>query len=448
MLIRLVLSISVISVFTLCIYMKFYFVLPVCPMPYILSIIVLICCGLGYVFLHYYFFFFSSRRRHTRCALVTGVQTCALPIFDVLETRRGGGFAPRDVRDRVRYHLTKRKRPRDDKHLVLARLADLDRSAGRLVTTNFDPLFERACRKLCKTEGLRPHLRPHIAPALPPAKPETFSGLVYLHGKLDQTADNRGLVLTTADFGTAYLLEGWARRFVVEMFRHYHVVFLGYRVEDPTMRDLGSAIGAAREEKRQVKEAYAFVPFGYVDGAPATQADAEQEWIAKGLVPLAYKSDRGHSALWDELEQWALDHRQGVVGRQQTVARLGQFPPADESDAAIDEMAWALSSPAVAEHFGNLAGAERPSAGWLRHLQRAGTLGKEPTSSHGVPLVFHRSTDCLSLDDCRRPLGRWIANCIETPEAVEWVLQNGRSEERRVGKGCVSTCRSRWSPYH
>src|SRR3546814_16497204 len=27
------------------------------------------------------FFFLSSRRRHTRCALVTGVQTCALPIF-------------------------------------------------------------------------------------------------------------------------------------------------------------------------------------------------------------------------------------------------------------------------------------------------------------------------------------------------------------------------------
>src|SRR3546814_17825669 len=33
------------------------------------------------VFCHRYFFF-SSIRRHTRCALVTGVQTCALPIFD------------------------------------------------------------------------------------------------------------------------------------------------------------------------------------------------------------------------------------------------------------------------------------------------------------------------------------------------------------------------------
>src|SRR3546814_3299934 len=31
----------------------------------------------------FYYFFFSSRRRHTRCALVTGVQTCALPILSV-----------------------------------------------------------------------------------------------------------------------------------------------------------------------------------------------------------------------------------------------------------------------------------------------------------------------------------------------------------------------------
>src|SRR3546814_8844878 len=34
------------------------------------------------------FFFFSSRRRHTRCALVTGVQTCALPIWSQGNQRR------------------------------------------------------------------------------------------------------------------------------------------------------------------------------------------------------------------------------------------------------------------------------------------------------------------------------------------------------------------------
>src|SRR3546814_3700015 len=38
-----------------------------------------------------FFFFFSSRRRHTRCALATGVQTCALPICD--RDDRGGAEA-------------------------------------------------------------------------------------------------------------------------------------------------------------------------------------------------------------------------------------------------------------------------------------------------------------------------------------------------------------------
>src|SRR3546814_6532324 len=42
-----------------------------------------------YLFCVYFllFFFFSSRRRHTRCALVTGVQTCALPILSSTPNR-------------------------------------------------------------------------------------------------------------------------------------------------------------------------------------------------------------------------------------------------------------------------------------------------------------------------------------------------------------------------
>src|SRR3546814_4515845 len=41
------------------------------------------CCVL------FFFFFFSSRRRHTRCALVTGVQTCALPILQAIARELG-----------------------------------------------------------------------------------------------------------------------------------------------------------------------------------------------------------------------------------------------------------------------------------------------------------------------------------------------------------------------
>src|SRR3546814_11191029 len=43
------------------------------------------------------FFFFSSRIRHTRCALVTGVQTCALPISQIHRDHRCRLSAPRQV---------------------------------------------------------------------------------------------------------------------------------------------------------------------------------------------------------------------------------------------------------------------------------------------------------------------------------------------------------------
>src|SRR3546814_7831326 len=44
------------------------------------AVYVLLTCLHLFYLCFFYFFFFSSRRRHTRCALVTGVQTCALPI--------------------------------------------------------------------------------------------------------------------------------------------------------------------------------------------------------------------------------------------------------------------------------------------------------------------------------------------------------------------------------
>src|SRR3546814_15527047 len=44
--------------------------------------------------------------------------------------------------------------------------------------------------------------------------------------------------------------------------------------------------------------------------------------------------------------------------------------------------------------------------------------------------------------------GLLLAILREISPVIVAVLVAGRSEERRVGKECVSTCRSRWSPYH
>src|SRR3546814_9004146 len=71
-------------------------------------------------------FFFSSRRRHTSCALVTGVQTCALPIsgievyadfFDTLAVRAPGG-ADEVLAAALRHGVNLRRL--DDDHVGIA----------------------------------------------------------------------------------------------------------------------------------------------------------------------------------------------------------------------------------------------------------------------------------------------------------------------------------------
>src|SRR3546814_17845009 len=60
------------------------------------------CIACVFVCFVFFVFFFSSRRRHTRCALVTGVQTCALPIsiynhYQRIEALEGYRAADHDV---------------------------------------------------------------------------------------------------------------------------------------------------------------------------------------------------------------------------------------------------------------------------------------------------------------------------------------------------------------
>src|SRR3546814_3983272 len=82
------------------------------------------------------FFFFSSRRRHTRCALVTGVQTCALPIYAQLarfikahfvRLWRAAGYEERGGRDAA---IDEEVRQEDERR---RRVRQVDRSEERRV---------------------------------------------------------------------------------------------------------------------------------------------------------------------------------------------------------------------------------------------------------------------------------------------------------------------------
>src|SRR3546814_2834390 len=70
-----------------------------------------------------FFFFFSSRRRHTRCALVTGVQTYALPILVLRRGRQPCDALAHELQDHVKSVIAPYKYPR-----LVEFVADLPRT--------------------------------------------------------------------------------------------------------------------------------------------------------------------------------------------------------------------------------------------------------------------------------------------------------------------------------
>jgi hypothetical protein len=174
--------------------------------------------------------------------------------------------------DRLELHRSiltlARRRPR----------GEMGHSGYHLVTTNFDDRFELA--------QVEPRLL-EAAPALGPGGRRDVAPLIYLHGRIGtkespHDPDGRTLVLTSADFGSAYLRHGWAARFLVEMFRDFKVLLVGYSLSDPPLRYLVDAIASERSRRGAFQRVWAL--------AGHLEADEEQvcaEWRAKGVEPIA-----------------------------------------------------------------------------------------------------------------------------------------------------------------
>ena len=158
----------------------------------------------------------------------------------------------------------------------------------RLITTNFDLLFE-ACDST--VQRWRP-------PRLPdPLRNDEFRGIIHLHGHVtDDYADaaGDGFVISSAEFGQAYLSERWAADFIRTVLERFLVVFVGYAADDPPMQYLLEALNRS---------------VGSLSGVYAFQSgsieDAEARWRQKGVHPIAYGSSTEHAALWNTLSAWA-----------------------------------------------------------------------------------------------------------------------------------------------
>jgi len=122
-------------------------------------------------------------------------------IFNVLQQ----DYRTANIDDIVSRLLKTPVLPNIDQHLVVLRLSKSAAHRPQIVTTNFDLLFERAQKGIPR----------HVAPALPDlSSGQPLIGLVYLHGRLSsrvpQGGDRHQLILSSSDFGRAYLADGWA----------------------------------------------------------------------------------------------------------------------------------------------------------------------------------------------------------------------------------------------
>src|SRR3546814_13960895 len=97
--------------------------------------------------------------------------------------------------------------------------------------------------------------------------------------------------------------------------------------------------------------------------------------------------------------------------------------------------------------FDTLLVAMRSRSGFRRWILRSFTMLAAGVRFHYV--LYRNTADLLRQDGKNnlRTWGRLLAYLYGQPGLMRLLLRD-RSEERRVGKECVSTCRSRWSPYH
>lgn len=332
-------------------------------------------------------------------------------------------------------------------HEALLTLAQDREGRTRLITTNFDRLFEEVrAAKALSFPGFK-------APLLPVPK-AGWDGLVYLHGLLPDAptaSDLDRLVVSSGDFGLAYLTERWAARFVSELFRTFTVCFVGYSINDPMLRYMMDALAADRLRGESPPEMFAFGSY-----SKGKEVDRSNEWKAKNVTPILYREPQrhNHTYLHKTLRAWAETYRDGVRGKERIVVECAIARPlaSTKQDDFVGRMLWALSDPRglPAKRFAELDPV--PSLDWLeplsQELYRHADLGRfrisaksDDPDKQGIafslihrPAPYWQASQMAIVDAGSRhsrwdavmfQLARWLLRHLNDPKLLIWAIKRG-----------------------
>ena len=189
--------------------------------------------------------------------------------------------------------------PELDQHRTILRLSrDLNNRVS-VVTTNFDTLLERAVAKFTDED-----IASFAGQSIPAPGSSAFSGIIHIHGRLaDKTIglESTPLVLSSADYGDAYMRSGWVSRFLFDLARCKTIVLVGYSASDAPVRYFLNVLEADRIRFPDLKPVYAF------DAYEHDPEEASTAWGTLAVTPLPYRkaSSHDHSPLWRDLAELA-----------------------------------------------------------------------------------------------------------------------------------------------
>ena len=228
----------------------------------------------------------------------------------------------------------------DQHHTILRLSRDLDNRIC-VVTTNFETLFERSIQ--ATKPGEIPRNSSFAGQALPAPGSAAFSGIIHIHGRLGDAALGlvaTPLVLTSADYGDAYMRSGWVSRFLFDLARCKSIALVGYSAGDAPVRYFLNVLEADRARFPDLKTVYAF---GAYENNPEEAVGA---WgtLAVRLLPYckvnANTGAHDHSPLWDDLAKLADIADRPKQSRQERARKILAQPAAKAGVNARKELGW------------------------------------------------------------------------------------------------------------
>ena len=316
------------------------------------------------------------------------VQEGARPSLDQIFNLLQQEYAAGEIDYLIAKRLKTKPRTCVSTHETILRLSKGADSKPQIVTTNFDLLFERAAGRGLKT---------YVPPALPDlANGQPLNGLVYLHGRINSRIKRgegrQGFVVSSSDFGRAYLAEGWATRFMLDLLDQYTVILLGYSANDPPVRYLLQGLHTQRRGSRA--KLFAFYS--------RTEEEVQPSWRDIGVhQALAYpRIGNDHSALWDTLSAWA-DRADDPSAWRQRVVDLARKGPRNLEPYERGQVASLVRTDVGAKLFAN---ADPPPPGeWLCVFDRNFRYGEIETPIDDSQPTFDPLIEYGLDDDPPRP---------------------------------------------